>query len=103
LAADRPPDGQQSLDPISALMPWATPEEKPLRLRLHRAGATAVARATRSRHGKARVIFWLAADICRERTFARLDIADLQESIEMIARLFVVANFIERAETEDER
>jgi hypothetical protein len=101
LSALPPPDGAEPLDPITALMPWAGPEDKPFRLRLHRAGARATARATRSKHGKARVLFWTAADIAHERTFARADVDHLKDGIAAISYLFLAANIIERTEAAD--
>jgi len=89
------------IDSVAALMPWSGPEDRPLRMRLHRAGIVAVARATRSKYGNARQIFWLAAQMAQARTFARVDVDHLQDGIAAVSYLFLAANIIERTELTD--
>lgn len=89
------------IDAVAALMPWSGPEDRPLRLRLHKAGATAVARAMRSEHADARQLLWLAAQICHERAFARIEVQELNETISAISRLGLVVHFIERTGAPD--
>lgn len=96
------PHNPQPLDdPIEALMPWSGPGDRPVRLRLHNAGAKAVARAMRSHHGNARMLLWLVAQICAERTFARVGIDELDDALKAITRLWLVVNFVERTEQPD--
>lgn len=90
------PSKHRPIDPIAALMPWSGPKDRPLRLRLHNAGARAVARAMRSQHADARQLLWLAAEICQERTFARIDVDELNDTLSAITRLWLIVNFIER-------
>ena len=92
----------RAADAIAVFAPWAGPEDRPLRLRLHRAQASAQARASRSRHGNARTIYWLAAQLAGGRIFARLDAAELRDAIDNMSRLFLVAGWIERTEAPDE-
>ncbi len=89
-------------DAISVFAPWAGPDDRPLRLRLHRAQTVATARATRSRHGRARILYWLAADLAGERTFARTSPDDLKDTLAALARLFLTAGWIERSEASDD-
>lgn len=94
-------DCQPAMDAISVFAPWSGPEDRPLRMRLHRAGTAAVARATRSKHGNARQVFWLAAQMAQARTFARVDVDHLQDGIAAVSYLFLAANIIERTELPD--
>ncbi len=91
----------EPLDPIAVFAPWSGPADRPLRQRLHRAGTMATARATRSKHGGARALFWQAAQAAQARTFARIDVAQLEDGIRLITYLFLAANIIERTETPD--
>lgn len=93
----------QRLDPIVVFAPWAAEGEKALRRRIHRAQGAATARATRSRHGRARQIYWLAAALASDWTFQRAPITDLSEILAALARLFLTAGVIERLEAPDER
>lgn len=87
-----------ALDAITRFAPWAGEAERSLRIRIHRARDTATARATRCRHIDARTIYWIAADIASGRVFARMPNEHLQEAIQNLARLFLVAGWIERVE-----
>lgn len=89
------------LDPVAHFAPWAGEAERTLRLRIHQARDTATARATRSKHSDARTIYWLAAQMASARVFARMANEDLKEAIENLARLFLIAGWIERAEAPD--
>lgn len=91
----------QPLDPIAIFAPWAADAERALRLRIYRARDTATAKATRCKHGNARQLLWLAAQLAAERVFARMPNGDLKETIENLARLFLVAGWIERSEAPD--
>lgn len=88
-------------DPITLFAPWCDEGERSLRLRIHRARDVATARAARSTHGGARSLFWQAAQIASDRVFARISEPDLRETIDNLARLFVVAGWIERTEAPD--
>ncbi|WP_458389525.1 hypothetical protein [Sphingomonas sp. F9_3S_D5_B_2] len=46
-------------------------------------------------------MFWTAADIAHERTFARIPIEHLNDGIAAISYLFLAANIIERTEAPD--
>jgi hypothetical protein len=86
---------------VAVFAPWAGPTDRPLRLRLHRAQAAATARATRSKHGNARSLYWLAAQLAAERVFARIGTDELNETILNLGQLFMVAGWIERSEAPD--
>ena len=89
------------LDPITVFAPWCGPDERGLRIRIHRARDSATARATRCKHGNARTILWIAAHLAADRVFARMPNEDLKETLENLARLFLVAAWIERTEEPD--
>lgn len=95
------PSTQPAADAVAVFSPWSGPTERALRIRIHRARDMATARATRSRHGAAREIFWLAARSAELRVFAHADENELRETIDMLARLFVVAGWIEQTEVRD--
>lgn len=96
------PETQPALaDAVSVFAPWCDEAERALRIRIHRARDTATARGTRSKHGGARTLYWLAAQIASERVFARMPNEDLKEAIEQLAKLFMVAGWIERTEAPD--
>jgi hypothetical protein len=94
--------GVQPFDAISVFAPWCGDDERALRIRIHRARDAATARATRSKHGGARALFWQAAQIASARVFARISEAELRETIDNLARLFLAAGWIERTERPDE-
>jgi hypothetical protein len=55
----------------------------------------------RSQHADARQLLWLAAQMCHERTFARIDVEELNDTIGAISRLWLVVHFVERTGTPD--
>ena len=93
---------ERQLTAVDVFAPWAGDQERALRIRIHRARDVATARATRSRHGGARALLWQAAQIAAERVFAPAPEDDLRETIGNLARLFLVAGWIERTEAPDE-
>ena len=86
------------LDPIEALRPWGTPEEKALRRRLHKAWALGAAKATNTKSGAGRQLYWLTAQVASDWTFAPRSEADLKEMADCLVRLFMCANVFERLE-----
>ena len=89
------------LDAVSVFAPWCDETERGLRIRIHRARDSATARATRCKHGEARAIYWLAAQMASARVFARMPAESLKETIDNLSRLFLVAGWIERTEAPD--
>lgn len=88
-------------DAIALFVPGADETERALRVRIHRARDAATARATHSKHGGARSLFWQAAQLAAMRVFAPLSSEDLKETVDNLARLFLVAGWIERTEAPD--
>jgi len=86
---------------VSTFAPWCDETELGLRIRVHRARDSATARATRCKHAGARDLYWLAAQLASERVFARMSNEELKETIDNLARLFLTAGWIERADTRD--
>jgi hypothetical protein len=83
--------------PVDVFAPASVGEDRALRIRLHRARDTATARATYCKHSKARVIYWLAADLASDWVFRRgVPLADLQEVHATLVRMFMAACSIER-------
>lgn len=94
-------DRSALVNAIDVFAPWCGEVERGLRVRIHRARDTATGRATRCKHGNARTIYWLAAQMASERVFARMLVDDLQDTINNLARLLLVAGWIERSEAPD--
>ena len=86
---------------VDIFAPWCGEVERGLRVRIHRARDTATARATRCKHSNARAIYWLAAQMASERVFARMAPDDLRDTINHLARLFLIAGGIEQSEAPD--
>lgn len=93
--------GQRPLDGVDLFAPWAGEEERALRVRIHRARDTAQARAGRSKHGRARTVYWLATQFAGDWVFQRAPIGDLAEVIKGLTWLFLYASLIERIEAPD--
>ncbi len=91
----------EPFDPISAFAPWAGPEERALRLRLHKARDIAQSRACRSKHGGARSLYWMAAQMAGDWVFARSAPETLKDVLQALCRLFEVAGAFERLEARD--
>jgi hypothetical protein len=92
----------QELDAIALFAPWAGPDDRPLRLRIHKAWSTATARATRCRHRRARLLYGLAAEIAGDWVFLRAEVRELEDVLAAITRMFLTAGWIERCEAPDE-
>ena len=88
-------------DAIAVFVPWAGADELALRRRIQRAHGAAAARAARSRHGRARALWWWSSQLAADWTFARAPIDDLQEIIAALSRAFLIANAVERLEAPD--
>ena len=97
LALDKP----HRPDAVGVFAPWCSEAERALRIRIHRARDIATARATRCKHGDARMIYWLAAQMASACVFVQIPAEGLKETIDNLARLFLVAGWIERAEAPD--
>lgn len=92
---------QYQPDAIDVLAPWATDDERALRRRIHRAQAAATAKATRSRHGRARALYWWTSQWASDWTFERASIEDLKDVIAGLSRAFLIAGAVERLEAPD--
>ncbi len=91
----------QPIDPVGVFAPWAGEEEKALRVRIHKARDVAQARASRSKHGRARTFYWLAAQMASDWVFSRAPNEDLADVLASLSRLFLVAGSVERLEAPD--
>ena len=89
------------IDAVGVFAPWAGADERALRVRIHRARDSATARATRCKHGEARTLYWIAAQMASARVFARMPNEELTDTIDNLARLFLVAGWLERTEAPD--
>ena len=93
---------RNSVAAVTHFAPWAGDDERALRVRVHRARDIAQARACRSKHGRARSVYWIAAQMAGDWVFARAPNDDLQCILETLSRLFLAAGAIERLEAPDE-
>lgn len=91
-----------NLHAVDVFADWCTAAERPLRIRIHKARDRMVARANRSKHGRARAFYWLGAQLASDWVFARADAEDLQEILAALSRTFLTAQMIERLEAPDE-
>jgi muconolactone delta-isomerase len=91
-----------ALAPVDIFAPWAGVEERALRVRMHRARDAAQARATRSRHGRARTLYWIAAQLASDWVFQRAQSEDLNDILATLSYLFLACGKIERVEAHDE-
>jgi hypothetical protein len=55
----------------------------------------------RSKHGRARQIYWLAAQIAGDWVFTPAPNDELTDVLEALSRLFLVAGMVERLEAPD--
>lgn len=92
----------EPLDAIRVFAPWSGDEERALRLRIYKARDIAQARAARSKHGRARAIYWTAAQMAGDWVFQRAPTDDLNEILAALSRLFLVTSAIERLEAPDD-
>ncbi len=92
------PQSQLEIDPIGMMMPWLTPAEKDMRIRLRRCQTLGSSRATSTKCDRARALLWMAAQAAAEATFAPASISDLREVRNACLRLFLAADAFERIE-----
>lgn len=88
-------------DAIEAFMPWATADERQLRRRILNCQQIASTRAPRAGSDRARLFYWTACDIAAATVFASSSGDHLQEVLDTLVRLFLVAGAVERWETTD--
>lgn len=89
------------LDPVRTFLPGRPESEYALRRRIHHAQAATAARATRSKHGRARMILWAASQLAADWQFHGAPEGDLAEVIRAVTHLTLAANVIERLEAPD--
>ena len=85
-------------DAVALYVPGAGPEERTLRLRIHRARDFACARAGRSSHPYARAVYQLIEDIASDLVFTRSNEGKLFGTINVLALLIRAANAFEELE-----
>ena len=106
LGCKRSAPENQPIDPelhaVDIYAPWCASFERQLRIRVHRARDIAQARACRSKHGRARSLYWMAAQMAGDWVFRRAPNEDLEEILAALSRLFLVAGATERLEAPDE-
>jgi len=91
----------QPIDAVAVFAPWCDDAERALRVRIHKARDAAQARAIRSKHGRARTLYWVAAQMAGDWVFCRAPNEDLNDILAALSRLFLVAGSIERLEAPD--
>lgn len=83
-------------DPVAAFMPWAQEEERSLRRRLLAFQQRAGTRSRQSEDDRARFQWMLAHEIAAESAFATAPAEHLQEVLQTITRIAMVAGSLER-------
>ena len=89
---------QPKLDPIDAFVPGASDDEKALRRRVHGVQGAATARASHSPSGKARTLFWQAAQAAAEWTFAPASKDQLRDVLRACSQMLCAGNIFEMLE-----
>ncbi len=99
--ASSPKISNTQLHAVDVFAAWTSDAERPLRIRIYRARDRMIARANRSRHGRARTIYWLGSQMAADWAFWRATTDDLQEVLATLSRIFLIAQSIERLERPD--
>jgi hypothetical protein len=89
-------------DAIRHFCPGAGDEERAHRLAIHKARDIGQARATRSRHARARAVYWLATQLAGDWIFRPASVEDLAEIRRGLGWLFLVAGLLQRLEASDD-
>lgn len=90
---------EPQLTAIDVFAPWATGEERRLRLRLHKAQTVALARAAREQFQQARWLYYLAGEVASAWVFRRVeDEASLERILWGLNQLFLAADHFRQAE-----
>lgn len=109
---DRPPntrpisgatEAQRELHAVDVFADLDGAGERPLRIRIYKARDRLMARANRSKHGRARQFYWLGAQLAADWVFTRATVEDLEEILAGLTRIFLAAQMIERLEAPDEQ
>jgi len=92
------------LTPVDVFAPWSGPEERSLRLRLHKAQTVATAIAAREDNGDARSLYYHAGQVASAWVFRRVvDRAQLERVLWGVNQLFLAADHFRQAETAYDR
>jgi hypothetical protein len=90
------------VDVVGLFAPWAGPEERAFRLRIHKAQTIAAKRATFERNSRARVLYYEAASLALGWAYRRVEnISDLERILWALCQLFMAASHIARVEGPD--
>lgn len=89
-------------DAVALFAPWANDTERALRLRIHKARDIATARASRSTHRRARLIYSVASELASEWVFRRANMEDLEQVLRALSQSFLAAGNIQTVEAPDE-
>lgn len=92
---------ETQLHAVDVFADWTSDAERPLRIRIYRARDRMTARANRSKHRRAQSIYRLGSDVAGDWAFWPADVDALQEVLENLSRIFMVAQAIERLEAPD--
>jgi hypothetical protein len=92
----------QELTAVDTFAPWATGEERALRLRIHKAQNIAARRAAIERNGRARGLYHDAAALALFWVFRRVtDLGDLERILWALNQMFMAAGHIAAVEGPD--
>lgn len=102
-ASDLPAEARENeLHPVDVFADWSSDAERPLRLRIYKARDKLMARANRSRHGRARQFYWMGTQLAADWVFARATVDELREILAALSRTFLTAGMVERLEAPDD-
>jgi hypothetical protein len=94
---------EPSPGPVEVFAPWAGPEERALRLRIHKAQTIAAKRASFiERNARARNLYYDASSLALAWVFRRVDdIGDLERILWALNQMFMAASHIAIVEGPD--
>ena len=95
------PSTQSALDPIRAFLPCRPESEYRLRHRIDRIAVMAASAPTRTTHGHARSIYWIANDLANGWRLRAASEQELIDVIHALAMVLAAARSVERTEAVD--
>jgi hypothetical protein len=85
----------EPIDAVAVFAPWAGPEERALRVRIHKAQTIALKRAALERNSRARSLYYVAAELAAAWVYHRVDdVGLLQRVLWALCQMFMAAGHI---------
>lgn len=99
--ASTPKAADTQLHAVDLFADWYSDVERPLRIRIYQARDRMLARVNRSKHERARTIYWIGAQMAADWAFWRAGAEELNDVLAALTRIIMVADTIERLESPD--